>query len=186
MIPSSSITMGKSTTIPSNRDIRGPIPYQRRTFRPKTSKWLIKVSISSFQRTLIRRISPRWRILTWCRREGDFTGRFAPRPAGRRAERGAPLSDETKAAPETAQSWLSIPPLDVKFPADGSSWRVSQVKGIAGCFTRWIWLSRRRATNLIASRQGTTDTMKRRDVLGSYCFSLSRGGILKNILLIIS
>ena len=125
MIPSSSITMGKSTTFQSNRDIRGPIPYQRRTFRPKTSKWLIKVSISSFQRTLIRRISPRWRILPWCRREGDFTGRFAPRPAGRRAERGAPLSDETKAAPETAQSWLSIPPLDVKFPADGSSWRVS-------------------------------------------------------------
>ena len=36
MIPSSSITMGKSPTIPSNRDIRGPIPYQRRTFRPKT------------------------------------------------------------------------------------------------------------------------------------------------------
>ena len=124
MIPSSSITMGKSTTIPSNRDIRGPIPYQRRTFRPKTSKWLIKVSISSFQRTLIRRISPRWRILPWGRREGDFTGRFAPRPAGRRAERGAPLSDETKAAPETAQSWLSIPPLDVKFPADGSSWHL--------------------------------------------------------------
>ena len=30
--------MGKSTTIPSNRDSRGPIPYQRRTFRPKTSK----------------------------------------------------------------------------------------------------------------------------------------------------
>ena len=51
MIPSSSITMGKSPTIPSNRDIRGPIPYQRRTFRPKTSKWLIKVSISSFQRS---------------------------------------------------------------------------------------------------------------------------------------
>ena len=107
MIPSSSITMGKSTTIPSNRDSRGPIPYQRRTFRPKTSKWLLKVSISSFQRTLIRRISPRWRILTWCRREGDFTGRFAPRPAGRRAEHGAPISDKTKAARHAAGSHIS-------------------------------------------------------------------------------